>query len=151
MEELCDAITNQCGLAVERQLLRHNDVDLEIHLDKKLDVYYGLDDNARIYVYNKGGFFTNDSPLKKARTVDMMSMNETMETGETGNSGRFSFSGRQSFNNSNGNSNNKSKSKTSFSGLKSAMADSDGRDSIGGGGGRESFGEKKKGNVSFKR
>ena len=134
MQELAEAIANQCGLAIERQLLRFNDNDLEIHLDKKLDVYYGLDDNSRVFVYNKGGFFTNDSPLKKARVADIMHMNDDLEKGPDGGGG----GGRPSF--------NKGSSKNSFNssinGLKSAMSDTDRRESFGS--------EKKKGNISWK-
>lgn len=147
MEELTDAIANQCGLAVERQLLRHNDVDLDIQLDKKLDVFYGLTDNDRVYVYNKGGFFTADSPLKKAKRVDIMHMNDEMERGEARpetSGGRPSVSaggGRPSLSQQGG----RNSIGTAKSGLKSAM--SEGRESLS----RDSIGsEKRKGNISWK-
>lgn len=54
MQELSNAIADQCGLTVERQLLRFNEKDLEMHLDEKLDEYYGMANNDRVYVYNKG-------------------------------------------------------------------------------------------------
>jgi hypothetical protein len=148
MGELTEAIANQCGLAVERQLLRYNDVDLEIHLDKKLDVYYGLDDNSRVFVYNKGGFLTNDTPFKRARP-DKIHINDDMETGqarpERGGGSRPSYSaggGRPSFSQG-----GRTSVGGSTSGLKSAMSDTAGRESVS----RESIGiEKKKGNISWK-
>ncbi|KAJ1431035.1 hypothetical protein B484DRAFT_448528 [Ochromonadaceae sp. CCMP2298] len=72
MLELCDAIHLQCGLAVERQLLRFEDEDLDIQLDKKLDVFYKMDDNSRVYVYNKGGVYTANSPLKQKKRRDIL-------------------------------------------------------------------------------
>lgn len=163
MGELVDAIANQCGLAVERQLLRYNEEDLEIHLDKKLDEHYGMDNNARIYVYNKGGFFTNDSPLKNARPrSDLLRMNEDLEQGpdspiSAGGSGGGGSSSRVSMNTGGGTGGGGRSSfsqggRTSFGGstvgLKSALSDPSGRDSI-----RDSMTgspEKKRGNVSFK-
>lgn len=135
MQELADAIYNQSGIAVERQLLRYNDADLEVHLEEKLDVYYGLDDNAKIFVYNKGGYFTAESPLKKARpSTDMMRMNEVIEDGP----GRASFSGGGNRPNSSQQA-GKSSMKTSIKGV---MSTPDGRDSVG-------F-DKKKANISWK-
>ena len=164
MHEFTEAIANQCGLTVERQLLRYNDVDMVIELDKKLDVHYGLDDNARIYVYNKGGFFTNSSPLKRAR-VDIMHMNDEIETislpgGDTGNgrrpdssASRVSISGngnRPSYNQSTTTPNKNSK--TSFnSGLKSALTDVESRDSMNGNNSIGGGNDKKKGNISWKK
>jgi hypothetical protein len=122
MEELNDFITGQCGLAVERQLLRYNDVDLEIIPHEKLDVYYGLDDNARVYVYNKGGFFTNNSPLKKVR-VDYMKMNEEFSVSNMDDMDSLGSASRKSFNQ--GGSRQSLSNKTSMSGgLKSALSTS---------------------------
>lgn len=132
MQELMEAIANQSGIAIERQLLRYNDTDIEIHLNEKLDEFYGLDDNAKIFVYNKGGYFTADSPLKKARPgPDMMRMNEVMENGEVqAVPGRVSFSakntGRPSVSQEPGRS---SMNGGSGAPLKSAMS-SGGRDSV---------------------
>lgn len=136
MHDFMEAVANQSGIAIERQLLRHNDTDLEIHLHEKLDEYYKLDDNAKIFVYNKGGYFTADSPLKKARTGhDIMRMNESMENGEAqGTPGRVSFSAtgagnRPSFSQQNQGGRNSTNS--SATGLKSAMsAPAEGRDSF---------------------
>lgn len=137
MQELTEAIAKQCGISVERQLLRYNDNDLEIHLKEKLDVYYGLDDNARIFVYNKGGYFTASSPLKQARPpMDMLRMNEVMEEGGLRpNSGRASMTasggggggggGRPSMSQKN----DRVSFNSSATGLKSAMTASEGRDS----------------------
>mmetsp|Transcript_4974 Transcript_4974/g.8106 ORF Transcript_4974/g.8106 Transcript_4974/m.8106 type:complete len:374 (+) Transcript_4974:108-1229(+) len=147
MLELCTAIQNQCGLAVERQLLRHNDVDLDIHLDKKLDVYYNLEDNSRVYVYNKGGYFTADSPLKKAKTMDLLKKLQAEEgeksdggggpPGSRGSTagGRTSLNdGRSSMNDGRSSMNDSSTPRksgnSSMNGLKSAMSDSN-RKSLG--------------------
>lgn len=164
MGELAEAIANQCGLAVERQLLRYNEEDLVIELDKKLDEHYGMENNARVYVYNKGGFFTSDSPLKNARPQrDLMRMNEDLEQGPGspvagggGGGGAVSSSGSRTSINTGGGGSRPSFSqggRSSFggstAGLKSALSDPSGRDSM-----RDSMTgasvEKKKGNVSFK-
>jgi hypothetical protein len=132
MEELTNAISNQCGLAVERQLLRYKDEDLEIHLDKKLDVFYKMDDNDRVFVYNKGGFFTNSSPLKKARPPDIMHM---MEEGES-QGGRPDTAASRNSVSAGGNRpslNQGKSSKSNMKGTKAMAAESEGRDSIGGG------------------
>lgn len=133
MQELMEAIANQSGIAIERQLLRYNDTDIEIHLNEKLDEFYGLDDNAKIFVYNKGGYFTADSPLKKARPgPDMMRMNDVMENGEAQPvPGRVSFSAK---NNTGRPSMSQEPGRASMNGgsgapLKSAMS-SGGRDSV---------------------
>lgn len=142
MGDFADAVANQSGIAIERQLLRFNDTDLEIHVDEKLDEFYGLDDNDRIYVYNKGGYFTNNSPLKKAR-VDIMHMNEFTDDARTnvGSRGGTAGGSRPSFSQGG----RGSTIGNSMNGLKSAFSDTDGRDSMGG---RESFSPEKKKNVN---
>jgi len=64
--QFCEEIQKATGLPIERQLIRFKDEDLHItDLTKKLDVDYGIDDGDRLFVYNRGGFFTKDSPLIK--------------------------------------------------------------------------------------
>jgi cytochrome oxidase Cu insertion factor (SCO1/SenC/PrrC family) len=76
MRELTDGITDECGLAIERQLLRFNDQDLELHLNEKVDEYYGMQHNDRVYVYNKGGYYTKTSPLKHERVSILQRLQE---------------------------------------------------------------------------
>eukprot|EP00597_Dinobryon_sp_UTEXLB2267_P000590 CAMPEP_0170066052 /NCGR_PEP_ID=MMETSP0019_2-20121128/5891_1 /TAXON_ID=98059 /ORGANISM="Dinobryon sp., Strain UTEXLB2267" /LENGTH=200 /DNA_ID=CAMNT_0010273039 /DNA_START=383 /DNA_END=985 /DNA_ORIENTATION=+ len=64
--QFCEEVQKSTGLPIERQLIRFKDEDLLItDLTKKLDVDYGIDDGDRLFVYNRGGFFTKDSPLIK--------------------------------------------------------------------------------------
>jgi hypothetical protein len=65
MKDFCEALEHQTALPIERQLLRFQDEDLNIDLTKKLDLHYGLDNGSRVYVYNRGGYRTHDSPVKK--------------------------------------------------------------------------------------
>lgn len=65
MKDFCEALEHQTGLPIERQLIRYLDQDLEIHLSHSLIENYKLDNGARLFVYNKGGFRTADSPLKR--------------------------------------------------------------------------------------
>ena len=52
------------GLSVERQLIRFRDEDLEIpDLKVKLEDC-GITDGDILYIYNRGGYFTKNSPLK---------------------------------------------------------------------------------------
>ena len=54
------------GLPIERQLVRHKDEDLHIDLAMKMDEPpYNLNNGDRLYVYNRGGFFTTDTPIKR--------------------------------------------------------------------------------------
>lgn len=65
MRDFCESVESQTGLPIERQLVRHFDEDLEVILEHKLDEHYHLDNGATLYVYNKGGFATADSPVKR--------------------------------------------------------------------------------------
>lgn len=65
MKDFCEALEHQTGLSIERQLIRYLDQDLEIHLTHRLDEHYKLDNGARLFIYNKGGFLTADSALKQ--------------------------------------------------------------------------------------
>lgn len=65
-KEFCELLENATGLPVERQLIRYQDEDLEINLAMKLDEPpYNLDNGYRLHIYNKGGFFTEDAPIKQ--------------------------------------------------------------------------------------
>jgi hypothetical protein len=69
MKEFCEAVEAQTGLPIERQLVRHMEEDLELDLAKKLDEDYQLHHGSYLYVYNKGGYMTQDSPIKRQYEV----------------------------------------------------------------------------------
>jgi hypothetical protein len=64
-KEFCEEFESIHHLPIERQLIRFKGEDLEIDLSKKLDVDYGIDTGDRLYIYNKGGFWTKDHKLIK--------------------------------------------------------------------------------------
>ena len=62
--QFCNAVEKATGLPVERQLIRFHDEDLEI-LDLKVKLEdCGINDGDKLYIYNRGGFFTKNSPLQ---------------------------------------------------------------------------------------
>jgi hypothetical protein len=81
MKDFCELVENATGLPIERQLLRFNDEDIIIkHLNMKLEDDFGVRENNRIYVYNKGGYFTRDSPIKKnQRELNILQQINAME------------------------------------------------------------------------
>ncbi len=59
-------LENNAGIPIERQLIRYREDNLVIDLRKNLfDREYGLIDGCRLHVYCKGGFTTQDSPIRK--------------------------------------------------------------------------------------
>jgi hypothetical protein len=75
MRDFVEALEHQTGLPIERQVIRYQGEDLEIHLDKKLDEFYGMDNDSRLYVYNQGGYFTQDSQIKKEYEILTLKLN----------------------------------------------------------------------------
>lgn len=64
--QFCEILENNAGIPIERQLIRYKDDDLNIDLRKNLyDPEYGLTDNNRLHIYCKGGYFTQQSPIRK--------------------------------------------------------------------------------------
>lgn len=62
--QFCNGVEKATGLPVERQLIRFNEEDLEI-LDLKVKLEdCGITDGDKLYIYNRGGFFTKNSPLQ---------------------------------------------------------------------------------------
>jgi hypothetical protein len=85
-KDFCEEFERMTGLPIERQLIRYEEEDLKIDLTKKLDKDYGLENNSRVFVYNKGGLFTKDAPLKKQyeellehETVKLKSMRDKQQ------------------------------------------------------------------------
>lgn len=79
MKDFCESVEAQTGLPIERQLVRFQDEDLELDLGKKLDEDYGLHHGSYLYVYNKGGYMTQDSPIKKQYEVLTHKINAEMK------------------------------------------------------------------------
>ena len=53
--------------------------DLTIDLTKRLyDKEYGVDNGDRLYIYNKGGFFTREDPLRKVLLTRIHSYTHTL-------------------------------------------------------------------------
>lgn len=66
LKELCEGIENATGLPIERQLIRYRDDDINMDdLTKKLDIDLHMEDNDQVFVYNKGGYYTKDSEIRK--------------------------------------------------------------------------------------
>jgi hypothetical protein len=63
-KDFCEEFERQTGLPIERQLIRYNDEDLQIDLAKKMDADYGLDNFSKVFIYNKGGLFTQNDPRR---------------------------------------------------------------------------------------
>ena len=83
--QFCNAVEKATGLSVERQLIRFRDEDLEIpDLKVKLEDC-GITDGDVLYIYNRGGYFTKNSPLKlqsdelKAKARKKISRNPSSE------------------------------------------------------------------------
>ena len=83
--QFCNAVEKATGLSVERQLIRFRDEDLEIpDLKVKLEDC-GITDGDILYIYNRGGYFTKNSPLKlqsdelKAKARKKISRNPSSE------------------------------------------------------------------------
>jgi hypothetical protein len=83
--QFCNAVEKATGLSVERQLIRFRDEDLEIpDLKVKLEDC-GITDGDILYIYNRGGYFTKNSPLKlqsdelKAKAMKKISRNPSLE------------------------------------------------------------------------
>ncbi len=64
-KDFCEEFERRTGLPIERQLIRFKEEDLVIDLAKKMDADYGLDNYSKVFIYNKGGLFTRDAPIKK--------------------------------------------------------------------------------------
>lgn len=64
-KSFCEEIEHQTGLPIERQIVKFRDEELKIDLKLKLDEHFGLDTGDRLYVYNRGGFTTQNSPVRK--------------------------------------------------------------------------------------
>lgn len=64
-KSFCEEIEHQTGLPIERQIVKFRDEELKIDLKLKLDEHYGLDTGDQLYIYNRGGFTTANSPIRK--------------------------------------------------------------------------------------
>jgi hypothetical protein len=64
-QEFCEALENQTGLPVEQQIIKYRDEELQIDFKLRLDENYRLDNGDRLYIYNRGGFRIDESPVKK--------------------------------------------------------------------------------------
>lgn len=64
-KSFCEEIEHQTGLPIERQIVKFRDEELKIDLKLKMDEDYGLDTGDRLFIYNRGGFTTSNSPIRK--------------------------------------------------------------------------------------
>lgn len=64
--EFYEDFYSQTGLSCERVLIRYKDEDLIIEdLTKELELDYNIKPSDHVYIYNKGGYYTGTSPIKR--------------------------------------------------------------------------------------
>eukprot|EP01039_Chlorochromonas_danica_P005015 gene5015-5507_t len=64
-KSFCEEVENKTSLAIERQLVKFRDEEVKVDFKLKLDEHYGMDSGDKIFVYNRGGFDTQNSPIRK--------------------------------------------------------------------------------------
>lgn len=95
--EFCEEVFKFTGLQVERQLIRFKDEDLNIKdLQQPLsneEFAGGISDGDRLFVYNRGGFFTKDSPIKRQHE-EILAKSNALKRPKTPQNEERTFSGK---------------------------------------------------------
>ena len=65
-KDFCEIFQHHTTLPPERQLIRYEGVDFDIDLTKSLhDPPYNVKQNGHLWIYNRGGYFTQDTFVKR--------------------------------------------------------------------------------------